>query len=74
MAWTDTETNIMRDIFLLMKNNSDVRDTEQYWLKFMDHAEEIQRKYNGHPMATDFCVTACQYYEKQAMAIRGKSA
>ena len=65
MAWSDTETNIMRDIFLLMKNNAEPLDTEEYWLRFMDQATEIQRKYNGHQMAVDFCVAACQYYEKQ---------
>ena len=72
MAWSETETNIMRDVFLLMKNNSEPADTESYWLKFMEQAEQIQRKYNGHPMATDFCVAACQYYEKQLNAHQGK--
>lgn len=60
----------MRDIFLLMKRNADPQDTETYWCGFSDQVAAILTKYNGHDMAVDFCVTACQYYEKQVKAIR----
>lgn len=66
MTWTETETNIMRDIYLLMKHNADARDTEEYWCTLTDRANAIMNKYDGHDMAVDFCVAACQYYEKKA--------
>ena len=70
MAWTETETNIMRDIFLLMKNNAEPENTDAYWFGFMEQVEKILNKYNGHELAVDFCVAACQHYEKLANAIR----
>lgn len=71
MAWTETETNIMRDIFLLMKRNADVQDTETYWCSMMEQVEQIMRKYDGHELASDMCVAACLHYENKLKAIKG---
>lgn len=70
MAWSDTETNIMRDIFLLMRNNADANNTVEYWCRLTDQVDAILHKYNGHELAVDMCIAACQYYEKQIDAIR----
>lgn len=55
----------MRDIFLLMKRNADVQNTEAYWCGLTAQVGAILTKYNGHDMAVAFCVAACQYYEGQ---------
>ena len=70
MTWTDTETNIMRDIFLLMKHNADVQDTEEYWCKLTDQVNTICTKYKGHDLAVAFCVASCLYYEEQLKATK----
>ena len=65
MTWGETETNIMRDIFLLMKRNAAAEDTEEYWNGFTDQVGAICAKYAGHDLAVAFCVAACQFYEEQ---------
>ena len=69
MAWTETETNIMRDIFLLMKRNAEPEDSERYWCSLMEQANSIMSKYNGQ-LAVDMCVAACLHYENKLKAIR----
>lgn len=71
MAWTETETSIMRDIFLLMKRNADAQDTDEYWGSMMEQVNQIMKKYNGHELASDMCVAACLYYENKLKAIKG---
>lgn len=64
MEWTDVETNIMRDIFLLMKHNASAENTEAYWNSLSEQVGQICAKYGGHDMAVHFCVAACQFYEE----------
>lgn len=71
MAWTEMETNIMRDIFLLMKRNADMQNTEACWCSMFDQVNQILRKYDGHELAKDMCIAACLHYENKLKAIKG---
>lgn len=67
MTWTETETNIMRDVFRFMRDNAPgLTNTTEYWEALTDQVGSILAKYKDHEMALDFLVTACQYFEKQA--------
>ena len=67
MIWTETETNIMRDVFRFMRDNAPkLQNTPEYWEALTDQAGRILAKYKDHELALDFLVTACQYFEKQA--------
>lgn len=67
MIWTETETNIMRDVFRFMRDNAHgLTNTTEYWEALTDQAGRILAKYKDHEMALDFLVTACQYFEKKA--------
>lgn len=65
MPWTETETDIMRDIFRLMRDHADARDTVEYWESMTDRVQQVLIKHRGHDMAVAFCVAACQYYESR---------
>lgn len=67
MIWTETETNIMRDVFRFMRDNAQgLANTPEYWEALTDQAGRILAKYKDHELALDMLVTACQYFEKQA--------
>ena len=67
MIWTETETNIMRDVFRFMRDNAPkLQNTPEYWEALTDQAGHILAKYKDHELALDMLVTACQYFEKQA--------
>lgn len=67
MTWTETETNIMRDVFRFMRDNAPkLQNTPEYWGALTDQAGHILARYKDNELALDFLVTACQYFEKQA--------
>ena len=67
MIWTETETNIMRDVFRFMRDNAPkIENTPEYWEVLTDQAGYILARYKDNELALDFLVTACQYFEKQA--------
>ena len=67
MTWTETETNIMRDVFRFMRDNAPkLENTPEYWEALTDQAGHILARYKDNELALDFLVTACQYFEKQA--------
>ena len=67
MIWTETETNIMRDVFRFMRDNAPkLQNTPEYWEALTDQAGSILARYKDHDLALDMLVTACQYFEKQA--------
>lgn len=67
MTWTETETNIMRDVFRFMRDNApNLENTTEYWEALTDQAGHILARYKDHDLALDMLVTACQYLEKQA--------
>lgn len=67
MIWTETETNIMRDVFRFMRDNAPkLQNTPEYWEALTDQAGHILARYKDNELALDFLVTACQYFEKQA--------
>ena len=67
MIWTETETNIMRDVFRFMRDNAPgLTNTPEYWEALTDQAGRILAKYKDHDLALDMLVTACQYFEKRA--------
>lgn len=67
MTWTETETNIMRDVFRFMRDNAPkLQNTPEYWGALTDQAGHILAKYKDHELALDMLVTACQYFEKRA--------
>ena len=69
MTWTETETNIMRDVFRFMRDNAPkLQNTPEYWEALTDHAGHILAKYKDHELALDMLVTACQYFEKRIRA------
>ena len=69
MIWTETETNIMRDVFRFMRDNAPkLENTPEYWEALTDHAGHILAKYKDHELAIDMLVTACQYFEKRIRA------
>lgn len=69
MIWTETETNIMRDVFRFMRDNAPkLENTPEYWEALTDHAGHILAKYKDHELALDMLVTACQYFEKRIRA------
>lgn len=67
MIWTETETNIMRDVFRFMRDNAPgLTNTTEYWEALTSEAGRILARYKDHDLALDMLVTACQYLEKQA--------
>ena len=67
MIWTETETEIMRDVFRFMRDNAPkLQNTPESWEALTDQAGHILAKYKDHELALDMLVTACQYFEKQA--------
>lgn len=69
MTWTETETNIMRDVFRFMRDNAPkLQNTPEYWEALTDQAGHILAKYKDHELALDMLVTACQYFEKRIRA------
>ena len=75
MIWTETETNIMRDVFRFMRDNAPkLQNTPEYWGALTDQAGHILAKYKDHELALDMLVTACQYLEKQARAEEEKQS
>ena len=69
MIWTETETNIMRDVFRFMRDNAPkLQNTPEYWEALTDQAGHILAKYKDHELALDMLVTACQYFEKRIRA------
>lgn len=69
MIWTETETNIMRDVFRFMRDNAPkLENTPEYWGALTDQAGHILAKYKDHELALDMLVTACQYFEKRIRA------
>ena len=67
MIWTETETNIMRDVFRFMRDNAPrIENTTEFWDTLTSEAGRILARYKDHDLALDFLVTACQYFEKQA--------
>lgn len=75
MIWTETETNIMRDVFRFMRDNAPkLQNTPEYWEALTDQAGHILAKYKDHELALDMLVTACQYFEKQARAEEEKKS
>ena len=67
MIWTETETNIMRDVFRFMRDNAPkLQNTPEYWEALTDQAGHILARYKDNELALDFLVTACQYFEKKA--------
>ena len=69
MIWTETETNIMRDVFRFMRDNAPkIENTPEYWEALTDQAGHILAKYKDHELALDMLVTACQYFEKRIRA------
>lgn len=66
MTWTETETNIMRDVFRFMRDNAPkLQNTPEYWEALTDQAGHILARYKDNELALDFLVTACQYFEKR---------
>lgn len=75
MIWTETETNIMRDVFRFMRDNAPkLQNTPEYWEALTDQAGHILARYKDNELALDFLVTACQYFEKQARAEEAKKS
>ena len=75
MIWTETETNIMRDVFRFMRDNAPkIENTPEYWEALTDQAGRILAKYKDHELALDMLVTACQYFEKQIRAEEEKKS
>ena len=69
MIWTETETNIMRDVFRFMRDNAPkLQNTPEFWDTLTSEAGRILARYKDHEMALDFLVTACQYFEKRIRA------
>lgn len=67
MIWTETETEIMRDVFRFMRDNAPkLQNTPEYWDTLTSDAGHILAKYKDHELALDMLVTACQYFEKRA--------
>ena len=75
MIWTETETNIMRDVFRFMRDNAPkLQNTPEYWETLTDQAGHILAKYKDHELALDMLVTACQYFEKRISAEEEKKS
>lgn len=75
MIWTETETNIMRDVFRFMRDNAPkLQNTPEYWEALTDQAGHILARYKDNELALDFLVTACQYFEKQIRAEEEKKS
>ena len=75
MTWTETETNIMRDVFRFMRDNAPkLQNTPEYWEALTDQAGHILARYKDNDLALDFLVTACQYFEKQIRAEEEKKS
>ena len=67
MIWTETETNIMRDVFRFMRDNAPkLENTPEYWEALTSEAGRILARYKDHDLALDMLVTACQYFENRA--------
>lgn len=67
MTWTETETNIMRDVFRFMRDNAPgLTNTTEYWEALTSEAGRILARYKDHDLALDMLVTACLYFEKRA--------
>ena len=71
--WTEQETEIMRDIYRLMKRHADPADTVEYWQGLTDDAAAIMRRHDQHDMAVHFCVAACEYYQDQVWKRKTKA-
>lgn len=75
MTWTETETNIMRDVFRFMRDNAPkIENTPEFWDTLTSEAGRILARYKDHDLALDMLVTACQYFEKQARAEEEKKS
>ena len=75
MIWTETETNIMRDVFRFMRDNAPkIENTPEYWEALTDQAGHILARYKDNELALDFLVTACQYFEKRIRADEEKKS
>ena len=75
MIWTETETNIMRDVFRFMRDNAPkLQNTPEYWEALTDQAGHILARYKDNELALDFLVTACQYFEKRIRAEEAKQS
>ena len=75
MIWTETETNIMRDVFRFMRDNAPkIENTPEYWDTLISEAGRSLASYKDHDLALDMLVTACQYFEKRIRAEEEKKS
>lgn len=67
MHWTETETEIMRDVFRFLKRHAtpDAQNTVEWWERVHQDAGDICRKYDDHPLAVVMLVAGMGWMEKE---------
>ena len=68
--WTDTERDIMRDVFRLARDHYTIIGNKAYWEELARHAGEIVMKYDLNPFAMDMCMAVVGHFNDKWVAYR----